>query len=442
MSSTQGKLLLYNIPNDQNLDKVVTFLSRYTPKDQQKKLASLIRKPPVILSRNISEEAAEKLIKSLKKLGAKAKFLPESPSLNHSQARTYNDHETMIENHPSLPVKGKDSLGTIRQKTDHAYFGIKRNLINAILEVNKELWLVFSIVLIMGIMNYFVDSQRFILSLYTLPTILSAYLYGRRHAVMTALASIVLVILFLYYTPVIFNEKPLLNLGDNWWLEIMAWGSILIITAYTMGTLYERHAAKMKELYKTYRGILVILRHFISKDEYTENHCYRVSIYAAKIAAYLHLSDERIEDLRAAALLHDIGKLKVSREILYKAAKLSQEEFNEIKHHVKNSAEILEPIQGPLGRILPIILAHHERYDGSGYMGMKHEEVPIESRILAVADVYDALVSDRPYRKGMSPFEAKEIIQKGSGKDFDPTVVKAFLKAFERGEMEVPNLVV
>ena len=112
-----------------------------------------------------------------------------------------------------------------------------------------------------------------------------------------------------------------------------------------------------------------------------------------------------------------------------------------MKQHVVKSGEILNPLQGPLGRILPIILSHHEKIDGSGYNNVLGEKIPLESRVLAVADVYDSLTSDRPYRKAMSPFDAKEIIEKGSGTEFDPNVVKAFLKAFSKGELEIPNVV-
>ena len=103
---------------------------------------------------------------------------------------------------------------------------------------------------------------------------------------------------------------------------------------------------------------------------------------------------------------------------------------------------MLEPVGGSLRRVLPIVLAHHDRFDGSGYHPTRGEEIPLEARIIAVADVYDSLTSDRPYRKAMSPFEAKEIIAKGSGTDFDPKVVEAFLAAFRRAEMEVPEVLV
>jgi putative nucleotidyltransferase with HDIG domain len=181
----------------------------------------------------------------------------------------------------------------------------------------------------------------------------------------------------------------------------------------------------------------MLLRHFISKDEYTEHHSHRVSVYAARIATHLSLPTARIEDVRAAGLLHDIGKLEISRELLYKAARFTREEYDEIQRHVDKGVAVLETVGGSLRRVIPIVLAHHDKFNGSGYHPTKGEEIPLEARIISVADVYDALTSDRPYRKAMSPFEAKEIIIKGTGTDFDPQVVEAFLAAFRFGEMDV-----
>jgi HD-GYP domain-containing protein (c-di-GMP phosphodiesterase class II) len=121
---------------------------------------------------------------------------------------------------------------------------------------------------------------------------------------------------------------------------------------------------------------------------------------------------------------------------------LTEEEFHEMRQHVSKGIDFLEPVGGALRRVLPIILFHHEHYDGTGYEEKAGEDIPMEARILAVADAYDAMVSDRPYRKGCEPFEAKEIIEKRSGIDFDPQVVKAFLTAFRKRNLEVPELVV
>ena len=184
----------------------------------------------------------------------------------------------------------------------------------------------------------------------------------------------------------------------------------------------------------------MLLRHFVSKDEYTEHHSYRVSVYATRIAGHLGLSQERIEDVRAAGLLHDIGKLDISRDLLHKAAQFTKEEHKGIQRHVDLGVSLFETIGGSLRRVIPIILAHHDKFDGSGYHATKGHEIPLEARIITVADVYDALVSDRPYRKVMSPFDAKDIIVKGTSTDFDPQVVDAFLLAFKFGEMEIRSV--
>jgi len=210
-----------------------------------------------------------------------------------------------------------------------------------------------------------------------------------------------------------------------------------MITAYAMGTLYEKMQARIRELRDAYKGVLDILRQFIAHDEYTEHHSFRVAAYAGVIAEYMGFNSERIDDVKDASLLHDIGKMETSRALLYKAARLTESEYTEIKQHVKKGVDFVNPEKGPLERIIPIILAHHDKFDGSGYHPKQGEEIPLEARIISVADVYDSMISDRPYRKAMSPLDAKETITKGSGTDFDPTVVKAFLKAYQSGALEI-----
>ena len=305
--------------------------------------------------------------------------------------------------------------------------------------VNQELWLVLSLFVIVGLINWLVASQGMILELYTLPTIFSAYVYGRRHAVLTASASICLMVLLAHTNGGLFVHSALAASAYQHWLELVVWGGLLLVTAYAMGSLYERKEDHVRELRETYFGILTILQQFISNDKYTHNHSFRVALYAANIASGMGFDEERIDDVRAAALLHDIGKLETSRDILHKAASLSPEETVEMRKHVQKGVALLEPVGGSLRRILPIILAHHDKYDGSGYRPVKGEEIPIEARVLAVADAFDTLTSDRPYRRAVSPFEAKDLIVSGSGSSFDPAVVRAFVTVFEDGHMEIPE---
>ena len=304
-------------------------------------------------------------------------------------------------------------------------------------QVNKELWILLSLFAICLMLNLVVDGQRMVLSFYTLPTLGAAYLYGRRQGTLTALGSVLLVCIMTWYNPVLFAAAFHVQATASRWVDITVWGGVLIITGYAMGSLYEHKAAQLGELRETYHGVLMILRHFIAKDEYTENHCYRVSVYAAKIASSMDLPPGRIEDTRAAALLHDIGKLDVSRELLYKAARLTKTEYEEMQQHVNKGVALLEPVGGSLRRVIPIVLAHHDKFDATGYHPTGGEDIPLEARIISVADVYDSITSDRPYRKAMSPFDAKEIIVKGQGTDFDPQVVDAFLTAFKHGELDV-----
>lgn len=323
-----------------------------------------------------------------------------------------------------------------------AWARLQQSVLRRLSEVNRELWLLFSLFALAALLNSVLDSHRMVLGLYTLPTLFSAYVYGRRHATMTALGSVMMVVLITYYNPTLFGHHvDHLPISEKWF-EITVWGGILVINAYAMGTLYEHKEENLRELRNTYHGVLMILSQFISKDKYTQNHSYRVSVYATKIAAQMGLPSETIEDVRAAALIHDLGKLDVSREILYKAARLSADEYRHMQKHVDLGVQMLQPVGGPLGRVIPIILAHHDKFDGSGYHPTEGEDIPLEARILAVADAYDAMTSDRPYRKAISAFEAKETVLRLSGTDFDPKVVEAFTSCFRLGLMEVPEVMV
>lgn len=314
---------------------------------------------------------------------------------------------------------------------------MKRQHLKSSLErVNKELWVVLSLFAIALLLNQVIAAQRMVLSFYVLPTIASAYFYGRRHGTLTAFASVLLVVGLLLFRSVS-GVSAAQTMAFTDWLEVVVWGGSLVVTGYLMGSLYEHKNQQINELRETYQGVLMILRHFISKDTYTENHCYRVSVYATRIAAQLNLPSDRIEDIRAAALLHDIGKLEISRDLLYKAARLTREEHERIQEHIPRGIEMLEPVGGALRRVIPIILAHHDKFDGSGYHPTSGDAIPFEARIIAVADVYDALTSDRPYRKAMSPFEARDVITNGENTEFDPKVVAAFNSLFRRGELEI-----
>lgn len=312
------------------------------------------------------------------------------------------------------------------------------NFVPRLTKVNQELWLILSLFIIVGLLNWFFSKGRMVLGLYTLPTLFSAYTYGRRHAVLTAVSSILLVTTLIVTSPQFLVAAVGVPVFETW-ADFGIWTGLLILTAYAMGTLHERQKRQYEELRQTYFGILTILQQFISNDKYTHNHSYRVAHYAATIAARMGFEETSVDTIRAAALLHDIGKLETSRQLLYKAASLTPPEMAEMRRHVSKGVAFLEPLGGALKRVIPIILAHHDRYDGSGYYAVEGESIPIEARVLAVADAYDTLTSDRPYRRAVTPFEAKDLIAAGSGTNFDPAVVEAFTKAFASGAMELPE---
>jgi len=206
-----------------------------------------------------------------------------------------------------------------------------------------------------------------------------------------------------------------------------------------MGLLYEKKEKATKEIRVTYRGIVEMLSLVIdSVDKETQSHSYRVSIISAMIAREMRCSEEEIENIRIAALLHDIGKIGVSSMILQKIGKLSPEERQHVDIHTKHGADVLHPMGGRVMHLIPFVLYHHEKYDGSGSQALEGENIPLGARIIAVADVYDALISDRPYRKGLPPLQAKEEILSNSGKQFDPNVVKIFDSIFPKIDSEIP----
>ncbi len=170
------------------------------------------------------------------------------------------------------------------------------------------------------------------------------------------------------------------------------------------------------------------------KDYYTGEHVENTVTYALEIGRGLGLRDKELENVRRAAILHDLGKLGISESILNKKTKLNEEEFEEIKKHPQIGVDIIRPLRF-LHDIIPFILYHHERFDGKGYpKGLEGEDIPIGARIIAVADVYQALISDRPYRKAYSELKAFNMIKNESGTHFDPKIINLFIKILKKNK--------
>jgi HD-GYP domain-containing protein (c-di-GMP phosphodiesterase class II) len=177
-----------------------------------------------------------------------------------------------------------------------------------------------------------------------------------------------------------------------------------------------------------------------AKEPYTAGHSERVAAYSRAMARRLMHDDPTLEGLKeeawTAGLLHDIGKIGIEDRILNKGDILTREEFEEMKRHPVLGADILAPVDA-LRPILPAIRYHHERWQGGGYPeGLVGKEIPLLARIVAVADTFDALTTQRVYQDPYSPEEALEILRDLSGKGFDPHIAEAFFGAFESGEIE------
>jgi putative nucleotidyltransferase with HDIG domain len=163
-----------------------------------------------------------------------------------------------------------------------------------------------------------------------------------------------------------------------------------------------------------------------ARDAYTAGHSRRVSEYSCAIAGAMNLSAPDLEIVRVGALLHDLGKIGISDLVLQKPGRLTPEEDQLIRQHPVIGKRILENVQG-LEAYLGVVELHHENWDGTGYpRGLKAEETPLHARIVKVADAYDAMTSDRPYRRGMSHAEALAVLKKVTGSQMDPAVVEAF----------------
>ena len=169
------------------------------------------------------------------------------------------------------------------------------------------------------------------------------------------------------------------------------------------------------------------------RDKASKGHCNRVAHNARVMGEALGLSGKQLETLHWGALLHDLGKIAVSERVLLKPGALTEEEFGEIKHHSVYGAELLEAVSPEFNSIAQVVRCHHERWDGLGYpLGLEQEAIPLMSRIVTVADVFEALTSERPYRRPMRPAQALSYLKAEAGSHFDPELVTLFEELFKR----------
>ncbi len=185
-----------------------------------------------------------------------------------------------------------------------------------------------------------------------------------------------------------------------------------------------------QELEEAYVSILRVLATAIdARDSYTLGHSARVALHSLMIGEEIGLKEEELEELEIASLFHDVGKLKTPDAILFKNKSLSSMEYDEMRHHPEDGAEILNKVKS-LQKYVEPVKHHHEFYNGMGYPdGLDGEDIPLYAAIISIADTYDAMTSTRPYRTALSKEEACRELEKGAGKQFHPDLVKAFIRA-------------
>jgi len=235
--------------------------------------------------------------------------------------------------------------------------------------------------------------------------------------------------------PVIYKDK---TIGVLQLINKIGGGSFTIDDQELLEGMSSQIAIALEnaKLYKDLKdlsiGVIKSLANAVdARDPYTNGHSLRVAEYSLAMGKKLGLREEQLELLEYMAILHDIGKIGIRDEILNKPSRLNEEEYKIMSSHPHIGAGILGSVS-MLQKIIPGVKHHHEKFDGTGYgIGLKGQDIPIEARIIAVADTYDAMTTERPYRKGLEHWVAMDELRKVAGKQLDPQIVTAFIKVME-----------
>jgi len=278
--------------------------------------------------------------------------------------------------------------------------------------------------------TYFIEEVSLIFNFYYLPVLIASYFLGRRIGILVAILSILDVLICAMLFPNRFFS------GILWHniVRLSSWSVFLFLSSVTVGTLYEQNDRRLSDLKNAYIGIIEILAKYLeSTDRYTKGHSIRVSELAMEVAIAMELPRTQVDNIRAAGLLHDIGKIEISADVLGKAAALTSEEKALMDSHAVKGAYLLSSVGSVLKEVVPIVVAHHKYFMDTIEGSEKDtQKIPLGARIVAVVDAFDAMVTDRPYRKGMQPWNAVEEIIAKAGKQFDPEVVNAFKRVISQ----------
>lgn len=289
-------------------------------------------------------------------------------------------------------------------------------------KIAKESLLLLSLLMIAATVQFFALSLPMALCFYFLPTLYSAYYFGRRHATLTAFACVFLVVLLDFVNNIMPAHRAL-TLPYERFCNFAIWAGMLVVVGYVMGTLYERKQAMTTDIRDSFSGLLLVLQHCMTNEKLGAGENQRVVEAATRIAEAMGLGSERMELLRSAVLLRGLSKIGITHDILYKAADMSREEVVASFRNPRKSDAPTQAAGNTLRRVIPIIVAEQILLD-QGLMAMN---IPMEAHILAVADAYQKLISGAD-GKALSPSQAEREIVGGAGQRFHAGVVEAFTK--------------
>ncbi|MDD6968782.1 MAG: HD domain-containing protein [Treponema sp.] len=306
----------------------------------------------------------------------------------------------------------------------------------------KIRYMVLTLLVIMSGLMYSILSYHVIIML-VFPVVVSCLYCERANVIYTTVLSIPVMIIshLIAYSLKIVPDEPLVTLRGVLIygilprvIELVAISLICIGITGKLQRLITALVKKNNELYEEQQIIVGSLSELVETQSHeTGQHVKRVAAYTEILCRAMGLSEEETWKISVASMMHDVGKICVPREILHKPGKLTEEEFSEIKKHVDYGHKLLENSSGEIMRLAAnIAWQHHERYDGKGYENeLSGENINIYARAVAVADVFDALVSKRCYKKSWTPTQAREEILNQSGRQFDPQITKLFDEHFD-----------
>ena len=306
----------------------------------------------------------------------------------------------------------------------------------------KIRYMVLTLLVIMSGIMYSILSYHVIIML-VFPVVVSCLYCERIHVIYTTALSVPVMIIshLIAYSLKIVPDEPLVTLRGVFIygivprvIELIAISLICIGITGKLQRLITALVKKNNELYEEQQIIVGSLSELVETQSHeTGQHVKRVAAYTEILCRAMGLSEEETWKISVASMMHDVGKICVPREILHKPGKLTEEEFSEIKKHVDYGHKLLENSSGEVMRLAAnIAWQHHERYDGKGYQNeLSGEKINIYARAVAVADVFDALVSKRCYKKSWTPTQAREEILNQSGRQFDPQITKLFDEHFD-----------